>query len=65
MVGVGLLGVAQVGGSRPDPNVIMAGEIVAALGLGLLIAAAVARRLSRVWGLPPEDRTDSTTEKAA
>lgn len=64
VLGVGLVGVAQTGGGRPDPNVIAAGVTVAALGLGLLIAAAVARRLSRAWGLPAEARIDSRTEKA-
>jgi hypothetical protein len=54
VVGAGLVVVAEMAGGTPDRDVLTAGEIVGALGLGLLIAAAVARRLSRAWGLAAE-----------
>ncbi len=53
VAGVGLVVLALI--VSRDPRDVVPGAVLGALGLGLLIAAAVSRRLSRIWALPPEE----------
>jgi hypothetical protein len=67
VVGVALVFVAPAHGEAAGgQNVIAAGEITAALGLGLLVAAVVTRRLSRAWGLEADAAValESATSRA-
>ncbi|MGH9662765.1 MAG: hypothetical protein ACRD96_29715 [Bryobacteraceae bacterium] len=48
LLGVALAGIGAVGGDEPP---VVIGAIVLALGVGFLISAAVAFRLSKAWGM--------------